>query len=759
MTVVYLGLSASLPNINEGFSSAGVKHETSIGRDSLGSVQIKAKDFDDAAFALGYAHAQDRLFQMDLLRRSAAGELSEIVGNVALNADKNARFHQFRKRAKNIFAKLPEKQKILLEKYTQGLNLAASEYTVKPFEYLLTNTTFKAWLPEDSILVSFSMYLDLQGAQVERDLVNSVLVDKFGYGLLSFLNLPSPYQAALDSSVVSSPLVEVPSLNLESNASSTESLPVINRHSILAFNAIPEPLDIGSNNWAVTGKLTYSDSAMLSDDMHLGLRVPAIWYRAQLNYIANDKEVSVTGVSLPGTPAILVGSNNHIAWGFTNANLDNVDWIELDNDTETEFVREIIKTKTGEEIFEIEMSQFGPVKTVNDKRYALAWVAHQDYAVNMAIADMAAARTLEEGFAIAADVRIPVQNLMLADANGNAGWRPIGAVTARPTPSLSAIDENDFSELWFAQEPNLPNYINPDHGRLWTANSRVISTADLQRYGDGGYAIGARALQIRDRLFAKKQFNEQDFYAIQLDNEALFMMPWHMKLLELLSRNPTLYSSDIEVLKQWNSCACASSIGYTLARRFRSTVINTLLAPLDAEAKNHDLSLSSALRGVEPAIWQILDNESLSWLPKTFKSYNEFLLASYEDTKARLIKRHNADPVTLAGLEWGKVNILQVQHPFASQLGPLARMLNMPEVEGFGDSFMPAVQLSKFGASQRLIVSPGNEENGILTVAGGQSAHPLSAYYSAGFPNYALGNNIPLLPGSIEHLITISPSN
>jgi penicillin amidase len=754
--VAYLGFRASLPAINDAFSSKWVKQETKIGRDKLGTAQITANSLTDAAFALGYAHAQDRLFQMDLLRRSAAGELSEIVGNVALNLDKKARFHQFRKRALQVLTSLPEKQRVLLSNYTEGVNLAASRYTIKPFEYLLTDTEFKAWVPEDSLLVIYSMYLDLQGGQVEMDLVNTFLVERFGYQLLHFFNLPSPYQAALDGSIVSAPIQSIPTLSSRSSGE-TKSMANIKK-GILAYDAISEPLDIGSNNWAVTGKLSHSKGAMLSDDMHLGLRVPPIWYRAQLNYVANNKNISVTGVSLPGTPTIIVGSNGHIAWGFTNANLDNVDWVKLDNDTKTTLINEIIKTKHGEETLQIEMSEFGPVRTLNASRYALAWVAHKEYAVNIAISDMAQANNLKEGFAIADNVRIPVQNLMIADADGNAGWRPIGAVTARTTPSLNAINQEDYSALWLEQEQDLPTNVNPNHGRLWTANSRVISAKDLARYGNGGYSIGARALQIRDRLFSKNKFTEQDFYDIQLDNEARFIMPWHTKLSSLLNRNPTDYSNDIKILDQWKTCACNDSIAYTLVRRFRSTVINSLLAPIYEEATINDLSLSNSLRGIEPAIWQILDQKSLHWLPTEFKNYDEFLLASYQDTKIKLIKKYNAGPSSLKGLEWGNVNKLKVQHPFASQLGPLAAILNMPEVEGFGDSYMPAVQSSKFGASQRLIVRPGDEESGILTIPGGQSAHPLSPYYSAGFIDYAQGKNTPLLPNKIEHLITITPS-
>lgn len=752
--VIYFVLRASLPALDAKFSTQWVMADTTIERDSIGVAKISAQSHSDAVFALGYAHGQDRLFQMDLLRRSAAGELSEIVGNIAINVDKKARFHQFRQRANKAVNNLPEEQKRILKSYAKGVNLAASEYTAKPFEYLLTSTEFTQWLPEDSLLVCYSMYLDLQGGQVERDLVNTVLVDKFGYPLLDFFNMQSPYQAALDGSVIGGPRADIPSLNIES-AEHPNNTDI--KTGLLSFNSIAEPLDIGSNNWAVTGALTDSTSAMVSDDMHLGLRVPPIWYRAQLNYNANGHKKTITGVSLPGTPIIIVGSNGHVAWGFTNANLDNVDWIKLNDDSKTKIVTEVIKLKDGEQVLDIEMSKYGPVKTINNKRYALVWVAHQDYAVNMSIMEMAEVQNLKEAFAVADKVRIPVQNLMLADAQGNAGWRPVGAVTARKTPTLSAIDEEDYSDLWLLQEPDLPTHINPSHGRLWTANARSISADDFLRYGDGGYAVGARGLQIRDRLFEKKSFNEKDFYTIQMDNEARFIMPWHNKLINILNKKPDLYAKDIEILAQWKNCACTDSIGYTLARRYRSTIINSLLAPIYNGVKDTNLALETALRSIEPAIWQLLDNEAMAWLPNEFASYNDFLFASYESTKAELVELYDADPNTLEGLEWGNVNKLKVQHPFASQLGPLADLLNMPEVDGFGDSYMPAVQLPKYGASQRLIVRPGNEDKGILTVSGGQSGHPLSAFYTAGFMEYAQAQDTPLLPQESKHTIIISP--
>ena len=740
----YSYLWLSLPSLDDSLNTSGVTQETSIERDALGTAVITAQNRLDAAYALGYAHGQDRFFQMDMLRRNAAGELSHVVGDVALEVDKSHRFHQFRKRAKAIVATMPDAQQAILKRYAQGVNEALSSLTTKPFEYALTGATPEEWLPEDSLLVSFTMYLDLQHAQVNRDLALTELGYAFGPHMVDFLVQTSHYQAALDGSLL---------------ALSEQPVPVINQgDEPFAYLPIEEPLDIGSNNWAVTGHLTESGHGMLADDMHLSLRVPIIWYRAQLNYQENNQPYQVTGVSLPGTPAIVVGSNGKVAWGFTNANLDNVDWIALDDATETETQVEIIKTPNSEVRFEIEMSHYGPVREIAGKRYALAWVAHQPYAVDLELAGMEQVKNVDEAMAVAEDVGIPLQNMVIADNQGNAAWKAAGAITARKTPTYVAIPEHDYSDLWSQDEPDAPYFKNPDHGRLWTGNSRVISAHDMPRYGDGGYALGARAAQIRDRMFEYQHFDEQTFYTIQLDNEARFLQKWHALLFTTLSKDETKYAAELEALNNWQQCACPESVGYTLVRRFRSTVIDQLMAPLEHHLKSVDLSLSPVLRHVEPGIWQILEQQPPSWLPKGNNSYSDYLQSAYDLTRQTLADKHqNGQSDTLAGLSWGEVNALAVEHPFASQIPLLGSWLNMPVYQGFGDSYMPAVQGPQFGASQRLLVQPGREQDGILTVPGGQSGHPLSKYYKAGFSEYAEQQSTPLLPGEVLHKVEILP--
>ncbi len=747
--VIYALLSLSLADLNQTLI-APIEAPTSLNRDTRGHTIVRATNRADAAYATGFAHAQDRLFQMDLLRRSAAGEIAEVFGAAAIPLDEKARFHQFRQRAQDIYQSLPALHKAILNAYTLGVNDAVAQYTVLPFEYQLLRQDFKAWAPEDSLLASFSMYMDLQHSQVERDLALTRIAHHYGQSMVDFMLLPSAYQAALDGSVIAQPmLIDIPELQQDDDYVDEQARHIID---------IPEPIDIGSNNWVIGGAITASGQPLLSDDMHLGLRVPPIWYRLSLSYQHNGENIQLHGVSLPGTPGIIVGANMHIAWGFTNANLDNTDWIELSDSYETQMINEVIKTPEGEQGYSIELSEFGPVKTIGKQRYALSWVAHKNYAVNLAFTELDNAKTVAQAREIATQMGIPVQNMVVADTAGNFGWLPAGAVTARPTPSNQAITQDVYSTLWAQRETQLPAVINPEEHRIWTANARVISEQQMERFGDGGYAIGARGLQIRNRLYEKEQFTQQDFYAIQLDNDALFLSRWHALLSNALSQSPVEFANDLTLLNTWNACACPDSVGYSLVRRFRSQVINALLTPIEATLQQDGLSLRPVLRHVEPGIQQIIQQQALEWLPEDTETINEFLMQQYRLSRQKMLEQYVEGNIDrLDELTWGNVNALHIQHPFSRVMPWLSDFLDMPKVPGFGDSFLPAVQNGTHGASQRFIIQPGLEEQAILTVPGGQSGHPLSDFYRLGFDDYITNQPTPLLPGDIEYTIEFSP--
>ena len=777
---LYLSLRLSLPALDGNSATYHVNAPTELSRDGLGHAVINADDIFDAAYALGFAHAQDRFFQMDLQRRAASGSLSQWVGDVALDIDKKARFHQFEKRAKAVFDYLPSKQQELLVRYAHGVNDALSEYTLPPFEYLAAGVDIKQWQPTDSILVIYSMYLDLQGTQVELDLAREALLTTFGNDIYGFITQPSNYQAALDASEIPLLEAEIPQypaslravineqgserdqhseqgtgentdLNTEQDASPPSANHIKYNNTAIARAQYmgTELPDIGSNNWAVTGSHTATGAGLLANDMHLGLRVPIIWYRAQLNYQESGSKVQVTGVSLPGIPGIVVGTNGHIAWGFTNANLDNVDWIELDNTTPTKTVTERIPLPDGEHEFTFEVSEYGPVRELNGKRYALNWVAHHPFAANLGIINFGTIKDVQKAITIGKRIAIPTQNLVIVDETGNAAWLPGGAVLDRKKASFTAIKQQDATMPERATK--LPMLLNPEMGRIWTANARVISAEDFKVWGDGGYALGARGQQIRDRLFEKDTFSETDFYAIQLDNHARFLIPWQHLLYGLLNMQDIEFKPDLAYLNAWKECACEDSVGYTLVKHFRREVIQTLFGGLLSNLDQQGVNSRSLLRGIEPATWQLIHSQPDSWLPAGTESFDELLVDAYRRAKHKLLDKYSPVEADMEALAWGKVNALSVEHPFASQIPLIGSMLNMQQVEGFGDTYMPAVQAPSFGASERFFVSPGHLEDAILTLPGGQSGHPLSDFFTAGFNDYATHAATPLLPSEPIH--------
>ncbi|AMJ98156.1 hydrolase [Alteromonas macleodii] len=768
---LYISLRMSLPALDGNSATYHVNAPTELSRDELGQAIIKANDIFDAAYALGFAHAQDRFFQMDLQRRAASGSLSQWVGDIALDIDKKARFHQFEKRAKAVFDNLPSKQQELLVHYAHGVNDALSEYSLPPFEYLAAGVDIKQWRPTDSILVIYSMYLDLQSSQVELDLAREALLSTFGNDVYSFITQPSNYQAALDASEI--PLLEAPipeypaSLRPithspeDSNDESLKQNPEDattqysndNDNTAIAraqYNGTELP-DIGSNNWAVTGNHTTTSAGLLANDMHLGLRVPIIWYRAQLNYQESGGDVQVTGVSLPGIPGIVVGTNGHIAWGFTNANLDNVDWIELGESTATSTVTERIPLADGEHTFEFEISSYGPVKELNGKRYALNWVAHHPFAANLGIINFGNAKNVQAAIKIGQRIAIPTQNLVIVDESGNAAWLPGGAVMERQQASFTAIKEQEAVNTPPKRASKLPMVLNPDMGRIWTANARVISTDDFKVWGNGGYALGARGQQIRDRLFEKDTFTETDFYAIQLDNHARFLIPWQHLLYGLLNMRDIEFKPDLAYLNTWGECACEDSVGYTLVKHFRQEVVQTLFGGVLSTLDQQGVNSRTLLRGIEPAVWQLIHSQPDSWLPNDIESFDELLVDAYRRAKHKLLDKYSPVEANMETLAWGKVNALSVKHPFADQIPLVGNMLNMQQVEGFGDTYMPAVQAPSFGASERFFVSPGHLEDAILTLPGGQSGHPLSKFFTTGFNDYAIHAATPLLPSQPIH--------
>lgn len=271
--VAVLSVRASLPQLDGEIVVQGIGSNVGIARDSEGIPVITAKNRRDLAFATGFAHAQDRYFQMDMIRRQAAGELSELVGASAVDVDKRFRFHRFRSRARAVLEAAAESDRLILDAYTAGVNAGVASLGARPFEYFVLGAEPIAWSAEDSVLVVFAMYMDLNDSrarkEVQRGLAHRVLpaaVYEWMY----------PQGTSWDAPImgIARPEMPIPSPDVYSISTVEDDAPPANEVGRYPLR--------GSNNWAVSGALTSNGRAIVSNDMHLGLNTPNIYYQARL---------------------------------------------------------------------------------------------------------------------------------------------------------------------------------------------------------------------------------------------------------------------------------------------------------------------------------------------------------------------------------------------------------------------------------------------------------------------------------------------
>ncbi|MEZ5529222.1 MAG: penicillin acylase family protein [Porticoccaceae bacterium] len=776
----YWFLRASLPQLEGTVTSEQLHSPVTIDRDIRGIPTISGSDRNDIAFALGFLHAQERFFQMDLLRRNSAGELSELFGTLALNHDKAVRVHQFRQRALRAFAAMGAEDQALLKTYTEGVNQGLNDLHKAPFEYALLRTPPKPWQVEDAFLALFSMYIDLQPELSEYERSLAVLRDSLPADWFAFLvpeggEWDAPIQGpayAFDDRLPKQPLAQ---LQLPADATATASL-----HS----GSYRDYVEVGSNNWSVGGALTDYPSGMVANDMHLGLNVPNIWYRASWHLPTDNRRV--TGATLPGVPVMVVGSNEHIAWGFTNTYGDYQDSIVLQvNDAGDAYLTpdgwqpfsvetETIQVKGAPaEAMEIKHTIWGPVIGEDHKHrpLALRWVAHDPEGANLNIRQLEAADNVDEAVQLAATMGIPGQNLNVVDRDGNQGWtiagrlpKRVGFIGERLSSKYPQQDWSSGQLRWdgYLSAADYPRVINPAGNRIWTANARVVSGAMLDKIGHGSYALGARQQQIANDLHAKNHFSEQDMLAIALDDRALFLNRWQQLLLNLARDNADgangIDNADTlaELLENWQGRASKTSSGYLIVKRFRENVIGAstgrVIQKLDEEFDFFDPERASVY--LEYPTWALITEQPAEHIPEGYRNWHEFLVAQANKTLRDL----TANGKPLREQTWGDANTLTIRHPLSSAIPLLGGLLNMPSEGMDGDTYMPRVQKPKMGASERMVVAPGHEEKGIFHMATGQSGHPLSGYYTMGHRDWVEGNASPFLPGQEKWRLLLSPN-
>jgi len=754
-------LRASLPQLDGEIALPGLSAPVTIRRDALGVVTIDAQNQHDAVRALGYVHAQERYFEMDLLRRTSAGELAALVGPAARDADRRHRIHRMRARVREGLDAALGTQTPQVNAYVEGVNAGLAALRVRPWPYLLLRQSPETWTPEDSLLAGYAMYFDLQDNQNRHELALWQLRPHLSPALHALLahegsrwDAPMRGEPRGDALLPGADEVDLRTLTTNTATASTATA---------ASDHLP-----GSNNFAVAGALTADGRSIVANDMHLSLRAPNIWFRARLRYpdaAAPGGQVDVQGFTLPGLPAVIVGSNGHVAWGFTNSYLDAADWRVEEPPTggllwHTQ-IEQIEIAGSEPETLRVDQSNWGPVlhELPDGRKLALRWLAHLPGSLNLELAELARARDLEHALQLAERTAIPTQNLMIADRHGRAAWRLLGPIPQRAPgcPRSPEVVEPDMDcPPWPLTTADSPQINSSEHLRLWTANTRIIDGEDDARIGDGGYALGARGRQIQHNLHARERFTETDLLHIQLDDHNAVLDEW-WQLMQAQTRADTTpaLAELTAAVTDWDGRARVDSVGYRIVRAWRRGVHTRLLEGLIAPARpalgeDFTLPMPEQFEGVA---WPLVTERPAHLLPPTYPDWQ----ALFEDAATEVRDELQAQG-PLHQRTWGEANTAAICHPLAAVLPRLGkRWLCMPPDPLPGDGMMARVQSPAFGASERMVVSPGREAEGIIHMPGGQSGHLLSPFWGAGHADWVQGHPSPFLPGPAVHTLTARP--
>jgi penicillin amidase len=521
-------------------------------------------------------------------------------------------------------------------------------------------------------------------------------------------------------------------------------------------------------------------AALLADELHLDIPVPNLWYRTSLVWPLDGREHQVTGVTLPGAPAFVVGSNGRVAWGFSNSLVDTSDVVVLDPDPRDpgsyltpagprrlETSQETVRVKGGpERRVTIEQTIWGPVVGRDDRgrRLVLRWVVQEEGAVGFEALHLETARSVAEAFAIAHRSGFPALNLVAADAEGHVGWTILGRL-----PRRAGLDGRlpaswaDGTRRWEGLLPpgETPQVIDPPAGRIWSANQRMIDGPGLDLLGRSGYLFASRARQIRDDLAAlPPRATERDLLRVQLDDRALLLSRWQKLLLHVLTPAAVAAAprrAELrDLVERWGARAAVSSAGYRLVRTFRVALARRIFDPITAPVRQvePDFDYVRAFDQFEGPLWQLVTLRPPHLLDPRYRSWDELFLAAADEVIQTLTE--NGRP--LAAHTWGERNTTAIRHPLSRALPGSGRWLDMPAQQLSGDQDMPLVQQPTHGATLRMVVAPGHETQGIFEMPCGQSGHPLSPHYRDSHAAWAAREPAPFLPGPPVDTLVLRPA-
>ena len=742
---------------------AGLRSNVTIRRDERGIPHIEAMNEADLYFAQGYATASDRLWQMDLLRRTARGELAEIFGRTVLEEDKRHRIYGFAALSEILAARTSPQTRAALEAYARGVNAYiesrdGSEGKSLPVEFQLLQYKPRSWRPADSVVIG-KIFAETLSTTWPTDISRAMLADLAPARRAQLLPDHSPLDvivvgsdevkpatpaqgrrksAAKLHSITSPPLSEV-----ERAALSVE----VARHletmktSLERVGLFMEDRAV-SNNWVANGTRTASGKPLLANDPHLPAAAPSIWHMAHLS----APGLNVAGVTAPGAPGIIIGHNEQIAWGVTNLgpdvqdlylekfSADKKNFYETPNGLrEAEVRREEIKVRanfadaaTETETFEVTVTRHGPVILEREgKRFALRWTALDPQSSDFdAFYKLNRARDWNEFRAALADYKGPTQNFIYADTKGHIGYYGAGLIPVRRSGDGSVpYDGATDAGAWtgFIPFKELPHVYNPPAGLIVTANSRVVGRS-YPYHLTHEWADPYRARRIYDLLNNKRKLTAEDYRAVQGDTYSIGGAKFAREASKLGGDDAAdeKFRASLALLEKWNGRVDADSRAAPLVAEMRTSFRRRILnAALGATRAQQFRWASSAL-----FIDRLATERPAEWLPKEFTNYNELMRACLRDAREALAKRLGADE---AQWTWGRYAQARVQHPLASVpfIGQQFTIAPFP-LNGSGSAAGATPNVGA-GVSMRLIADTSDwdkTQQGIMLGESGDPANP-----------------------------------
>jgi penicillin amidase len=760
------------PKIDKTLSVAGLKENVTVRRDERGIPYIEAESETDLYFAQGYVTASDRLWQMDLLRRVAAGETAEIFGATALEEDKRWRKFGFAKIAADTLPLTRAEVRAALENYARGVNAYVATLDDKsfPVEFQILQYRPRQWRAADSILIgkilseglSSTWRQDLFKAMIPADKRAEMFDPRSNYDVLLFgKDGAANSKFKIQNSKLSESEKFDESANSQISTSKSQLFSAlaqaeeVRKSSLERVGLYAEDL-AASNNWVVSGKKTADGKPLLANDPHLNATQPPIWYLVNLS----APNLKVAGVTFPGSPGVVLGHNENIAWGATNVGPDVQDLYleEFDaanplryktpNGFETALKRrEEIKVRKNPLKTDTETVALDVVTTRNGviffedagKRYALKWTAldaknnelEAFYFVNRAKNwdDFKKSFKLYGG---------AMQNFIYADTRGNIGWYAAGRVPIRKTGDGSLpYDGKTNDGEWTGMIPfeELPNLYNPPSGYIVTANQRTVGTS--YKYHDlmARVYFPFRAARLDELLSSKSKLTSEDMRDFQYDTFSILNSLFAKEIV----REKAASEETVKLLGAWDGRMTSDSKAALLVNEIRNVFRNRIVSAAFGAEQLKNIGWTNEANFIE----RLLREKPKKWLPKEFSSYAELLKASETEARANLTKRYGADE---AKWIWGESGKIRFNHPLAA--APLiGAQFAVPALPLIGSGSAAASPNVGANVSMRLIATPGNWDATRQVIPTGESGNPQSAHYKDQLDAWYSGNT-PVFPFS-----------